>query len=182
MPTTTAKTIPLPLAADNNDTVADITSLGNWLDAYLGGLTTAALAGLAAGAKWTGRRQYNSDLGCFQWWNGSAWINEQNLVLNAQVGTAYTLVLADANTKLITLNNAAAITLSVPTNASVAFAVGTVINIAQLGAGQVTVSAVTPGTTSIRATPGAKLRTQYSSGTLVKIGTDEWLISGDVTA
>jgi hypothetical protein len=182
MPTTTAKTLPVPLAADNNDNVTDVTNLANWIDAYLGGLTTAALAALAAGAKWTGRRQYNSDLGCFQWWNGSAWINEQNLVLNAQVGTSYTVVLADANTKLVTMTNAAASALQIPTNAVAAFAVGTVINIVQLGAGQVTVSAVTPGTTTLRATPGAKLRTQFSSATLIKIATDEWLLSGDVIA
>jgi hypothetical protein len=56
--------------------------------------------------------------------------------INAQTGTTYTLVRADAE-KLITLSNAAAITLTVPTNSSVAFSLGTVVTLAQLGAGQV---------------------------------------------
>jgi hypothetical protein len=57
-----------------------------------------------------------------------------NLALNAQTGTTYTPVLAD-NGKLVTLSNASAITLTVPTNASVAYATGAQINIQQIGAG-----------------------------------------------
>jgi hypothetical protein len=96
---------------------------------------------------------------------------------NAQTGTTYTLVLSDAS-KMVTLNNASAITLTVPTNASVAFPIGTTIDISQWGAGQVTVS----GTPTIRATPGAKLRAQYSAATLWKQGTDTWLLMGDLSA
>ena len=83
----------------------------------------------------------------------------QNLTLNAQTGTTYTLVLTD-NGRLVTLSNAAAITLTVPTNASVAFATGAVINIQQIGAGQVTVA----GAAGVTVTgTGTKLRTQYSA-------------------
>jgi hypothetical protein len=99
--------------------------------------------------------------------------------LNAQVGTTYTLVLTDAG-KLITLTNAAAITLSVPTNASVGFLVGTTIDLAQLGAGKVTVAAVTPGTTTVSGTPSLGFRAQYSAATLIKTGTDTWLLVGDL--
>jgi len=104
------------------------------------------------------------------------------LQLNAQTGTTYTLVLGDA-AKTITLTNASAITLSVPTNASVAFAVGTQILLYQGGAGQVTVSAVTPGTTSIRSNGSkTKINGQYGVVCLMKLATDEWVLFGNTAA
>lgn len=102
----------------------------------------------------------------------------QNLTLNAQTGTTYTLVLTD-NGRLVTLSNAAAITVTVPTNASVAFATGAVINLQQIGAGQVTVA----GAAGVTVTgTGTKLRTQYSAAALVKTGTDSWTLIGDISA
>jgi len=104
------------------------------------------------------------------------------LQLNAQTGTTYTLVLGDA-AKTVTLTNASAITLSVPTNASVAFAVGTQILLYQGGAGQVTVSAVTPGTTSIRSNGSkTKINGQYGVVCLMKLATDEWVLFGNTSA
>lgn len=102
-----------------------------------------------------------------------------DLTLNAQTGTTYTLVASDKN-KLVTLSNASAITLTVPTNSSVAYATGSQISIVQLGAGQVTV--VGAGGVTVNATPGLKLRAQYSAATLIKVGTDSWLLVGDVSA
>lgn len=103
----------------------------------------------------------------------------QNRAINAQTGTSYTLVLSDAG-KLVTLSNASAITLTIPTNASVAFPTGTVIDIAQIGAGQVTVGGAS---VTINSADGdKKLRVQYSSGSLIKTGTDTWLLVGDITA
>jgi len=102
----------------------------------------------------------------------------QNITLNAQTGTTYTLVLTD-NGRLVTLSNAAAITLTVPLNSSVAFATGAVINIQQIGAGQVTVA----GASGVTVTgTGTKLRTQYSAAALVKTGTDSWTLIGDLSA
>ncbi len=102
----------------------------------------------------------------------------QNLTLNAQTGTTYTLVLTD-NGRLVTLSNAAAITLTVPLNSSVAFATGAVVNIQQIGAGQVTVA----GASGVTVTgTGTKLRTQYSAAALVKTGTDSWTLIGDLSA
>ena len=102
----------------------------------------------------------------------------QNLTLNAQTGTTYTLVITD-NGRLVTLSNAAAITLTVPLNATVAFATGAVINIQQIGAGQVTVA----GAAGVTVTgTGTKLRTQYSAAALVKTGTDSWTMIGDLSA
>lgn len=98
------------------------------------------------------------------------------LTLNAQTGTSYTLVLADRD-KLVTLNNAAAITLTVPTNASVAYATGAVINIQQIGAGQVTIVGDTGVTVN---GTGTKTRAQWSAASLVKTATDTWTLIGDI--
>jgi hypothetical protein len=106
-----------------------------------------------------------------------------NLALNAQTGTTYTFALTD-NGKLVTASNASAQTYSIPTNASVAFPIGTQINLIQIGAGQVTVSATTPGTTTVlsnAATPaGPKCRNQYAALTAIKVATDAWYVIGDI--
>jgi hypothetical protein len=106
-----------------------------------------------------------------------------NLALNAQTGTTYTFVLAD-NGKLVTASNASAQTYSIPTNATAAFAVGTQINLIQIGAGQVTVAAATPGTTTVlsnAATPAQpKCRNQYAALTAIKVATDTWYVIGDI--
>ena len=102
-----------------------------------------------------------------------------NLATNAQTGTTYTSVLDD-NGKIVEMNNAAANTLTVPLNATVAYAVGAQINILQTGVGQTTVVA-TSGVT-INSTPGLKLRAQWSSATLIKRATDSWVLVGDLSA
>jgi hypothetical protein len=107
-----------------------------------------------------------------------------NLGINANTSTTYTFVLAD-NGKLVTSNNASAQTLSIPTNASVAYPVGTQINVAWItGAGQPTIQAVTSGTTTVLSTGATstapKLRVVNSVASCVKIATDTWLVTGDV--
>jgi hypothetical protein len=106
------------------------------------------------------------------------------LAFNAQTGTTYTFVLADADNKLVTASNASAQTYSIPTNATTAFPIGTQLNIIQIGAGQVTVSAATPGTTTVVSTAATsaspKCRAQYSAMTLVKRDTDSWYAIGDI--
>lgn len=97
---------------------------------------------------------------------------------NAQTGTTYTLVLADAG-KLVSLSNASAITLTIPTNASVAFPTNTRIDLLQYGAGQVTVGGA--GVTIRSSGSKLKLTGQYSGATLWKKGTDEWVLIGDIT-
>lgn len=101
------------------------------------------------------------------------------VLANAQTGTTYTLALTDAG-KLVTLANASAITLTIPANASVAFPVGTVINLLQLGAGQVTV-AITSDTLSSSGSK-TKLTGQYSAATLVKTASTTWVLFGDIAA
>ena len=100
-------------------------------------------------------------------------------LLNAQTGTTYTLVLADAG-KFVTLNNAAAIALTVPLESSVNYAIGTSIDLVQLGAGQVTVAGA--GGVTVNATPVLKLRAQYSAATLVKTASNTWVLVGDIAA
>jgi hypothetical protein len=106
------------------------------------------------------------------------------LTIDAKTGTTYTFVLQDANNELITASNASAQTYSIPTNASVAFPIGAQINIIQIGAGQVTINAVTSGTTSVLSNGATaaspKLRVQYSSATLIKVATDAWYVIGDI--
>lgn len=92
---------------------------------------------------------------------------------------SYTLTIDD-NNKVIEMNVAGANNLTVPTNASVAFAVGTVIELFQYGAGQTTV--VASGGVTIRSSGGKlKLTGQYSGASLRKIATDEWSLVGDIT-
>lgn len=100
------------------------------------------------------------------------------VVVNAQTGTAYTLALSDVD-RLITLSNAAAITLTIPSHSSVAWPVGRAVSLQQIGAGQVTVAA---GVGVTLYTTGTKLRTQWSAATLIQTAQDVWTLIGDVTA
>ncbi len=103
----------------------------------------------------------------------------QQVAVNAQTGTTYTLVLGDAS-KAVECSNAAAITLTVPPNSSVGFPVGTVIEVTQIGAGQVTLA---PGSgVTLNNAAGLKTRVQWSSVVLRKRATDTWLVTGDATA
>lgn len=104
----------------------------------------------------------------------------QTLPFNNQTGTTYTPVATDAG-KVVTLTNGSAITVTVPTNASVAFPIGTQITFAQTGAGQVTFAGAV-GVTLNAADSALKLRAQYSSGTLIKTATNAWLLIGDIAA
>jgi len=108
-----------------------------------------------------------------------AGLNE-TIPLNAQTGTTYTLVAGDAG-DLVTLSNASAITLTVPTNASVPFAIGTQITITQANSGQVTVAGAA-GVTVNAADSATKLRTQWSAATLIKLATNSWILIGDISA
>jgi hypothetical protein len=97
--------------------------------------------------------------------------------INAQTGATYTTVLGDAN-KLVTLSNGSAVTVTIPPNSSVAYPVGTKIDFAQTGAGQVTVAAGSGVT--VNATPSLVFRAQYSAATCIKTATDTWLLVGDL--
>jgi uncharacterized iron-regulated membrane protein len=101
------------------------------------------------------------------------------IAINAQTGTTYTAVLADDG-KLVTCDNGSAITFTIPTNSSVAFGIGTQINIMQLGAGQITIA----GAGVTFRSEGSKLKTkgQYAVATCCKIATDTWVVVGNLSA
>lgn len=105
------------------------------------------------------------------------------VTLNDQTAT-YTAVLTDNRNKLVRMNVASANNFQIPTNASVAFPIGSVINVVQQGAGQTTIQAVTSGTTTIQSTGATatapKLRAQYSAASCIKVATDTWLVIGDI--
>ena len=114
--------------------------------------------------------------------NGTARVSGvflETITANRQTAS-YTLVLADRG-KLIEMNVATANNLTIPLNSSVAFPVGTKIDVAQYGAGQITF--VATGGVTIRSTNGwLKMNAQYGSATLVKIATDEWYLFGNLNA
>jgi hypothetical protein len=102
---------------------------------------------------------------------------------NTQTGTTYTAVSTDQYQVLVTMNNASSNAFKIPTNASVAFPIGTCITILNLGAGSCTISAVTSGTTTVLSagtTAASPIVTQYKSAACLKTGTDTWLIVGGV--
>lgn len=98
--------------------------------------------------------------------------------INAQTGTTYTLVLTDGG-EVVECANAAAITVTVPPNSSVAFPIGTIIEIDQTGAGQVTIS---PGAgVTINNSSSNTTRVQWSAVRLRKRATNSWSLTGDLT-
>jgi hypothetical protein len=99
-----------------------------------------------------------------------------------QKSASYTLSALTERDDLIEMGSSSAITLSIPTDATLNFPIGTSLDILQTGTGQVTIAAVTPGTTTVNATPGLKLRTQWSSATLFKRAANTWVVYGDLTA
>jgi hypothetical protein len=100
------------------------------------------------------------------------------VVTNAQ-SASYTTVLADKD-KVIEMSVGSANNLTIPLNSSVAYPIGSVINVVQTGTGQTTVVA-TAGVT-INGTPGLKLRAQWSGASLIKRATDTWVLVGDLSA
>ena len=100
--------------------------------------------------------------------------------VNAQTTAAYVTVAADAGA-IVTVSNASANTFKLPTNASVAYDIGSTITLIQIGAGLTTISAVTPGTTTVLstgATAASPTLGQYKSATCIKTATDAWYIIG----
>jgi len=93
---------------------------------------------------------------------------------------SYTLSNLNERDTIVEISKSSATTLTIPTNSSVAYPVGTTIDIIQTGTGQVTIAGA--GGVTVNATPGLKLRTQWSSATLLKRAENTWLVYGDLTA
>lgn len=102
------------------------------------------------------------------------------ITVNAQTGTAYTPGTAQVG-QLTTLNNAAGGTVTIPANATTAFAIGDQLNFLNLSAGTVVFA---PGGTAVIRSAGGKLKltTQYAVCTVLKWDTDAWIMVGNVSA
>ena len=95
----------------------------------------------------------------------------------------YTTVLADQYQALQLMNKATAVAFKIPTDASVAFATGTAITVLNIGVGTVTISAVTPGTTTVLsagATPASPTLAQYKTAVCIKTAANAWYVVGAV--
>ena len=95
----------------------------------------------------------------------------------------YTPVLNDQYQALIPMNKATAVNFTIPTNASVAYPVGTVLTVLNKGAGAVTIKAVTAGTTTVLsagATAAQPTLAQYKSAACIKTATDTWYVVGAI--
>lgn len=96
----------------------------------------------------------------------------------------YTLVLADSYQNLVPMNKATAVALKIPTNATAAIPVGTVITVLNKGAGLVTISAVTSGTTTVLsagAVAASPTLAQYKTAACIKTATDVWYVVGSIS-
>lgn len=110
-----------------------------------------------------------------------AWIEQDDTTIgfNAQTGTTYTLVGSDLG-KIVTLSNAGSITLTVPPSV---FATGNIINIQQIGVGQVTLaqgSGVTITSTGATST-APKTRARYSAASIICTGSNTFTVIGDIS-
>ena len=103
-------------------------------------------------------------------------INQQTLVIPT---VNYTLALSDDG-KLVEINSATAVNVTIPTNATVAFPVGTQITVLQVAAGQITFVPA-PGATVI-GNPGVKTRAIWTAGTLIQRAANTWVVVGDLAA
>jgi hypothetical protein len=149
------------------DGATAIETLGDSIDASLvdlkGGTSGQVLS-----------KNSNTDMD-FTWVSANA-----TLTFNAQTGTSYTLVLTDANNKLVTCSNSSAITVTVPPSI---FAAGDTINLQQIGTGQVTFAQGAGVTiTSTGASSSApKLRARYSASTIICTASNNFTIVGDLS-
>jgi hypothetical protein len=106
-----------------------------------------------------------------------------SFTINADQTADYTAVLNDQYQVLVPMNKATAVAFKIPTNASVAFPVGTAITILNKGAGTCTISAVTSGTTTVLsagATAAAPTLAQYKTAVCIKTATDTWYVAGAI--
>ena len=103
--------------------------------------------------------------------------------VDADATVDYTALLDDQYQVLVPMNKATAVAFKIPTNASVAFPVGTAITVLNKGAGLVTISAVTPGTTTVLsagATAASPTLAQYKTAVCIKTATDAWYVAGSI--
>ena len=105
------------------------------------------------------------------------------LTVNAQTGTTYTAVKADGLNAIVTMDNASANTFYIPTDATYAFPTGTTLIVYMKGAGVTTITATTPGTTTVvsaGAVIGSPVLARYKSAACIKIAANSWVVVGAI--
>ena len=105
------------------------------------------------------------------------------LTVNAQTGTTYTAVKADGLNSIVTMDNASANTFYIPTDATYAFPTGTTLLVYMKGAGVTTITATTPGTTTINsagAAAGSPVLARYKSAACIKVAANSWIVVGAI--
>ena len=110
--------------------------------------------------------------------------DDNSLTINAQTGTSYTAVIGDGTNTLVTMDNASSNTFYIPTDASVNFDIGTVLNIYMKGAGITTITAATPGTTGVVSagvTIGSPVLSRYKIASAIKLAANSWTVIGGIS-
>lgn len=105
------------------------------------------------------------------------------LTVNTQTGTSYTAVKADGLNAIVTMDNASANTFYIPTDATYAFPTGTTLLVYMKGAGVTTITATTPGTTTINsagAAAGSPVLARYKSAACIKVAANSWIVVGAI--
>jgi len=103
--------------------------------------------------------------------------------VNTDATADYTAVIADAYQVLVPMNKATAVAFKIPTNASVAFPVGTAITVLNKGAGTCTISATSSGTTTVLSggtVAASPTLAQYKTAVCIKTATDVWYVAGAI--
>ena len=106
-----------------------------------------------------------------------------SFTVDADATADYTAVLDDQYQVLVPMNKATAVAFKIPTNASVAYPIGTAITVLNKGAGLVTISAVTSGTTTVTsagAVSASPTLAQYKTAVCIKLSTDSWVVVGAI--
>ena len=101
------------------------------------------------------------------------------LSINDQIGATYTITAADGVNRLIRMNNASAMTLTVPNSSTLVLAIGTSILVQRLGAGTLTIAGA--GGVTIQTASSVTARAQYSMVRLIQTVLNTWLLTGDLT-